>query len=687
MSQSPTKALRVQRYEDGWEVINRMIREDLSWGGNERNCFLMASGDGSFANVSAASGIDYRDDGRALGVLDVDRDGRPDLVLRNRTAPLVRILHNTWPHPGHALWLRLEGRDGNRDAIGARIHLRTPRGLRVKEVQAGNLFLSQSSRWIPFGLDRAREAQVTIRWPGGNRQSLGSLEAGRRYAVAEGEPPRPVPFEPSVDYEGASRSEPQRPLRERGETPLSGDDASSVATGLLDPEPAPTFALAPLGAARKRDASARLGPQSLRGKPLFLHFLSITCSVCLAEAPAIRRAERAVKKTGAAFLHVIVNLASARKELEEFVGRVGFGAPVVQADERTLRAYNVIHRQFWNLREDLAVPTTFLLDAAGAVIKVYRGHTRPEVLARDATLMPRTAEERLRLALRYPGTLHNKTYRRDLVALGNAFLEAGLDDLARKTFQRSMSRNVGDPDSLFNFAVASAGAGHLEEAKEAYRKVVAMAPSSDDARNNLAVLLARSGDERAAQRMFRSIVERNPAHGEAPLNLGNLLLERKEYGAALEVLRKAAASDPESALFHRHLGYALYRAGALDKAIESHRTSLRLDPFDSETHLGLAILFYANGDPEKAKKVALDGSRLSPRHAGLHNTLGMAQLRLGEIDAGIASLEKAIEIDPLFDRPYLNLARFYEEGGQPEAARAILGRLIEKIPEHPVGQR
>ena len=66
MSQSPREELRLQRYLDGWEIINRMIREDTSWGGRERNCFHLSCGPDQFIDISAVSGLDYMQDGRAL---------------------------------------------------------------------------------------------------------------------------------------------------------------------------------------------------------------------------------------------------------------------------------------------------------------------------------------------------------------------------------------------------------------------------------------------------------------------------------------------------------------------------------------------------------------------------------------------------------------------------------------------
>jgi len=50
------------------------------------------------------------------------------------------------------------------------------------------------------------------------------------------------------------------------------------------------------------------------------------------------------------------------------------------------------------------------------------------------------------------------------------------------------------------------------------------------------------------------------------------------------------------------------------------------------------------------------------------------------------ALEEAIRAEPQFDRAYLNLARFYEDQGRPEAANEVIERLLEAVPGHPVGR-
>ena len=60
-----------------------MIREGRSFSGKERHCCYLNTGASRFANVSAATGLDLIDDGRAAGVVDMDQDGDLDIIAGN----------------------------------------------------------------------------------------------------------------------------------------------------------------------------------------------------------------------------------------------------------------------------------------------------------------------------------------------------------------------------------------------------------------------------------------------------------------------------------------------------------------------------------------------------------------------------------------------------------------------------
>ena len=70
--------------------------EGRSFSGHERNCAYLNCGSspeaqGRFANVSAASGIDFPDDGRALVTTEWDQDGDLYIWIANRNAPRIRF--------------------------------------------------------------------------------------------------------------------------------------------------------------------------------------------------------------------------------------------------------------------------------------------------------------------------------------------------------------------------------------------------------------------------------------------------------------------------------------------------------------------------------------------------------------------------------------------------------------------
>ncbi len=105
--------------------MNRLLHQGRSFSGREANRAFLNTGSGRFADISAASGLDFLDDGRAVAVADWDFDGDLDLWITNRTAPRVRFLRNNLKSESGHVAIKLQGNGGstNRDAIGARIEL------------------------------------------------------------------------------------------------------------------------------------------------------------------------------------------------------------------------------------------------------------------------------------------------------------------------------------------------------------------------------------------------------------------------------------------------------------------------------------------------------------------------------------------------------------------------------------
>ena len=99
----------------------RLLSQGKSWSGYERNCCFLNTGSQRFACISATSGLDFQDDGRAVVQVDWDQDGDLDLWISNRTAPRLRFLKNNGSHGNYQVSDRHSGTLG-RSPIKDKFH-------------------------------------------------------------------------------------------------------------------------------------------------------------------------------------------------------------------------------------------------------------------------------------------------------------------------------------------------------------------------------------------------------------------------------------------------------------------------------------------------------------------------------------------------------------------------------------
>ncbi len=126
------------------------------------NNLLMQLPDGTFAETSAAAGIATTARSRGAALADFDGDGRLDLLVSNRRAPL-ELYRNVTAQTGHWLQVALTQPGGNRNAVGALV---TVNG-QVQEVTVGGGHAGGQALPLHFGLGSASEAQVSVTWPDG----------------------------------------------------------------------------------------------------------------------------------------------------------------------------------------------------------------------------------------------------------------------------------------------------------------------------------------------------------------------------------------------------------------------------------------------------------------------------------------------------------------------------------------
>jgi hypothetical protein len=124
--------------------------------------------------------------GRSMALLDVQRDGWPDIAITHVVAPTA-LLMNDSVHSRQPLILELVARSTCREAVGARVEGMVAGQREIRWVVAGDGYLSSNEKKLWFSVPSGESIELEITWPQGAKQKL-SVVAGS-YLVVEGKDP------------------------------------------------------------------------------------------------------------------------------------------------------------------------------------------------------------------------------------------------------------------------------------------------------------------------------------------------------------------------------------------------------------------------------------------------------------------------------------------------------------------
>lgn len=547
MSQSPVREITpesTQSYRQGWKALNRLLHEDRSFSGYERNCAFLNLGGKSFANVSSITGFDFADDARALVATDWDFDGDLDLWTTARTAPRLRFLKNNAGSPSGWIAFHLSG-DGdevNFDAVGARLelHLKGQDIPLLRTVHAGDAFLSQSSLWQHFAFPSDAELdRLVIHWPGGRKStSHEDLQPRRHYLV-------------NVDG-GVQTWDPPAGRRELEgtdpELPASVPEARIVISGRL---PLPPIYL------MRDGGEVEMDPAELTG-PLVINVWATWCGPCLEELSDWSSSADAFRKAG-----VRVLALNSESRLSEAASRVlqklNFPFESADASGRTIRNLDIYQQSMMDRWTAMPVPTSFLVDPYGQVAVIYKGPVDPQQIIRDLELLEAPPEVLRDASVPFPGRWANPPSTTNPLLVNAQFvaynqIQEGVKYL-RRCAALAESNDNSSPQSIANIryviGVIENENGRIDEAISEYRTALANSPED-----------------------FRILRE-----------LAAALITKSRIGEALELLDRAAQVNAGNIELKRLVSQARYLeanrlrdSGRAGEAVASYKLALQNDP-------------------------------------------------------------------------------------------------------------
>jgi len=635
VANSPDQAKPSPEYEQGWNAINELIRGDESWSGFERNVFYANNRDGTFSDVSGAVGMDFLEDGRAFALADFDQDGRQELFLKNRNAPQLRLMKNVIENLPASISFRLRGTKSNRDAIGAAVTVESDSGRQTRLLQAGSGFLSQHSKEMFFGLGKSESpVRASIRWPSGLVQNFTDLPPNHRIRLEEGsEKIKVEPFKPQVPFRSQLASQETEPL------------SSTVETWLLAPVAAPNCSLLDLTGKTQTLAA-------LRGKTVLLNFWVTESANCLKDLEAFNRVRSRWVSQGLLLLTVNVDDPGDPAKLTALARDRNLSFPILRGSDEVAGIYNILYRFLFDRQRDLGLPTSFLIDPQGNLVKIYQGTVAAEHIEQDSRNIPQTDAGRLALALPFPGATETFDYGRNYLSYGSIFFQRGYYEQAAVSFQSALRDDPTNAEAYYGLGSAQLNQQKTAAARGSFERAVKARASYPDttanAWNNLGLIATREGRTDEAVRCFQEALHSSPDHLIALENLGNAYRLQKDW----------------------------------DKARQTFERALEASPGDAEANYGLGMVFAQADDSERAYEYLQRALQSRPDYPEALNNLGILYLRTQRRDQAVASFEECIRVAPAFDQSYLNLARVYAAEGTPEKARAVLLELLKRHPDH-----
>jgi tetratricopeptide (TPR) repeat protein/thiol-disulfide isomerase/thioredoxin len=629
-----------QDYYDSWMALYAMVRQGKSFSGHERNCFFLNMDGKEYADVSALSGLDYADDGRGIAVVDWDMDGRQDFWITNRGGPRVRLMRNTFKSENDFLVLRLQGTTSNRDAIGARVEVQVSGAdgrSSARTLRAGESFLSQSSKWMHFGLGNADAIEsVSVNWPGGDKEAFGGFALNGHYTLVQGSGEAAewshdgerVDLVPSVQREPESSESARIVLAARFPLPRIPYLHEDLSTRQLD------------------------GAEQGNREPLLVNLWATWCANCVVELRELTSRQAELKDAGLDILALSVDEADVRPDALAMLSSTEWPFQRGFADTETIEIFDFLPKLVVDNKPGLALPTSFLLDPQGRLAIIYHGPVDVDQLLLDTEMVRNSSDIQRDSATPFAGTWIGDPSGPRYLAIVRRLRALGQTEIAGEYLSKVRVGSSYDP-------VTNPGDG----------------PELATMRADVAEDLAKAGNHEQAVQLFRGALELDPNNTETLNSLATSLRALRRPKEAVATYRQAIEQAPNSAMLHSNLGLSYIELRDPAQALIAFREAVRLNPGLSIAQQNLGIIFAQKGEFDAAYRHMRLATEADPNSYDAQRNFALLLQRTKRSGEAVVAYEAAMALNSQDPELLFNLANIYLELGNSTGAEDMLQKL------------
>ena len=238
------------------------------------------------------------------------------------------------------------------------------------------------------------------------------------------------------------------------------------------------------------------------------------------------------------------------------------------------------------------------------------------------------------------------------MAAGRAARDAGRLDVAAAHFRRAAALEPESPAPLMQLSNLLADGGRPAEAEQYLRRARDARPEDPAALHVIGEGLRTAGRRDEAIASYREALRIDADFVPAHVGIGAALLDGERYDEALEALERSFSPNTDAATAaaaHYLAGRTLLGLGRDGEAATHFQRAIERDPDHAEAIDHLALWRFGRREYEQALALYRAHADLAPDDPTVHANTGVTLYFLGRRDEALASLERALELDPTHD--------------------------------------
>jgi protein O-GlcNAc transferase len=228
---------------------------------------------------------------------------------------------------------------------------------------------------------------------------------------------------------------------------------------------------------------------------------------------------------------------------------------------------------------------------------------------------------------------------------------------------------VPDLVQILEVAIAHHQAGRLQQAADAYRKVLHAEPQNAEALRLLGLVAMQTGNPDHALGLLHRSLTSDATNPWTHNNLGEVHRLRNEPDLAVKCFARAIALKPDFIEALRSLAAIHAAEGRHAEAALVYGSILKSRPDDAAAHLGVGNTLLYRQRFREARASFESALRVNPQFAEARNNLGKALQYEGKVSEALECFRKAALDSPGFALPFLNMGIALQEQGNFDEAR------------------